>query len=646
MFKNLLSIKLFIFIISISFCLTNSVQSQDLILYLNKDGALTETPFPPFNPGTTGGELENVYDSVTWKYELKQNTTGTFYTINILVGCFSPYGCKMQAQFLLSHSGTETVLATSDTISAPLSGFTAIGYRYPSRSYKQYSGLDPTAVAGDQFIFRVKKISGLMGFVYLREADKGTSSIKLSQSLSAPLSPSLISPSDYATDQLTSLTLSWSPSANTSTYHLQVSKNSTFSNIIFDDSILTTTSKQIGPLENNIKYYWRVNAKNSAGSSPWSTIRNFTTIMGVPSSPELVSPSNSAIDQPVNLTLSWNPSENASTYRLQVSTNSDFSYIVFDDSTLTTTSKQIGSLENNIKYYWRVNAKNYYGTSPWSVVWSFITNISASVPINPNGGFEEATLGEKRGRDIPGWELSLNAGALATFEVVYDPVIEGNRALILETKVLGEKVYYIQAINAPFTVEPGTKYTYSVWVKADKEGPIVDFTVGDPLYNEWGRAHQVVITTKWQLVTFQFTAPANASAGRAPILFSESANSTYLPITYYIDDLRIVKSGQSVGIEEENQIPTEYMLSQNYPNPFNPNTRIQYFIPADVFVTLKIYDLYGREVETLINKQQEAGMYSITWQANSNPGGLSSGVYYYRLHAGKYSDVKKMLYLR
>ncbi len=88
--------------------------------------------------------------------------------------------------------------------------------------------------------------------------------------------------------------------------------------------------------------------------------------------------------------------------------------------------------------------------------------------------------------------------------------------------------------------------------------------------------------------------------------------------------------------------PESYALSQNYPNPFNPATIISYQIPADGFVTLKVYDILGKEVVTLVNEQQTMGRYSINFNATH----LASGVYIYELRAGEFVQSKKMMLLR
>ncbi len=100
------------------------------------------------------------------------------------------------------------------------------------------------------------------------------------------------------------------------------------------------------------------------------------------------------------------------------------------------------------------------------------------------------------------------------------------------------------------------------------------------------------------------------------------------------------------GTEEINTPPSGIFLSQNYPNPFNPSTRIVYKISSLNFVELEIYDLLGREVEVLVNEEQPAGVYSVEFFADKIENRLSGGIYFYRLKAGDYQSVKKMIYLK
>ncbi len=95
--------------------------------------------------------------------------------------------------------------------------------------------------------------------------------------------------------------------------------------------------------------------------------------------------------------------------------------------------------------------------------------------------------------------------------------------------------------------------------------------------------------------------------------------------------------------DEKNNIPKNFILYQNYPNPFNPTTTIEYQIPKSEYVTLKIYDVLGREVKTLINHEyKNVGSYKI----NFNGSNLSSSVYFYRIRAGNFVSTRKMLFIK
>jgi hypothetical protein len=103
-----------------------------------------------------------------------------------------------------------------------------------------------------------------------------------------------------------------------------------------------------------------------------------------------------------------------------------------------------------------------------------------------------------------------------------------------------------------------------------------------------------------------------------------------------------VGNGSPVSVTEERNVPKEYVLSQNYPNPFNPMTTIDYSLPEDGFVILKVYNLLGQEVATLVRKEMPAGSHSIAWNAQDLP----SGIYFYKITVGNHSKTNKMVLLK
>jgi hypothetical protein len=89
-------------------------------------------------------------------------------------------------------------------------------------------------------------------------------------------------------------------------------------------------------------------------------------------------------------------------------------------------------------------------------------------------------------------------------------------------------------------------------------------------------------------------------------------------------------------------IISDYSLSQNYPNPFNPSTSIEFRIQQSEFISLKVYDVLGNQITTLVNEQKSAGTYQVEFDASQ----LTSGIYFYELIAGKFRQTNKMLLLK
>jgi len=95
-------------------------------------------------------------------------------------------------------------------------------------------------------------------------------------------------------------------------------------------------------------------------------------------------------------------------------------------------------------------------------------------------------------------------------------------------------------------------------------------------------------------------------------------------------------------VDESGNNPNTFSLFQNYPNPFNPTTSIEYRVGSSEYVTLKVYDVLGREVATLVNEEKLPGEYEIEFDGSQ----LSSGIYFYKLTSGNFIETKKMIYLK
>lgn len=171
----------------------------------------------------------------------------------------------------------------------------------------------------------------------------------------------------------------------------------------------------------------------------------------------------------------------------------------------------------------------------------------------------------------------------------------------------------------------------------------VDIWITDSLQNDIG-AHlssQMAIgvyTAKWNVGslnpnlspgTYQCHMTANDLQSSSVPIFSDSIWMQFLPSLTSTDKIS----------QSNNYI---YTLNQNYPNPFNPTTTIKYSILKTSFVTLKVYDVLGKEITTLVNKEKQAGNYNIEFNGSD----LSSGVYFYKLQAGDFVKSQKMILLK
>ena len=132
-------------------------------------------------------------------------------------------------------------------------------------------------------------------------------------------------------------------------------------------------------------------------------------------------------------------------------------------------------------------------------------------------------------------------------------------------------------------------------------------------------------------------------------------NTAGLPCTKDSTQISVYNRSVLTSIQNEKQgnLPEGFLLYQNYPNPFNPETKIRFDVPdaspsrgftagRGVLMSLKVYDLLGHEITTLINRPLQPGTYEVTWDSSKYP----SGIFYYRLTAGKYSETKKMVVVK
>jgi hypothetical protein len=144
--------------------------------------------------------------------------------------------------------------------------------------------------------------------------------------------------------------------------------------------------------------------------------------------------------------------------------------------------------------------------------------------------------------------------------------------------------------------------------------------------------------------------PSDSTAGKKVLRVGNKIDSLVGIVYYSFNQYKFVPRTDAdffgvvlTGVDDrDNRIPQTYELSQNYPNPFNPSTIIEYAVPTAGLVSLKVYNILGQEIRTLVSGVQDAGHYRVRFDAKS----LGTGVYFYRLQAGSFSKVEKMLLLK
>ncbi len=311
---------------------------------------------------------------------------------------------------------------------------------------------------------------------------------------------------------------------------------------------------------------------------------------------------------------------------------------------------------------------DYFSGNPLPEEISYLNSLNVSSFGNPtsiNGPFDQASIDNVRSHLFP-QAIRATAGLLYWFAKEADllPIpltgayVSGTYDLYLDQT--GN--WYAQPLNGlePFTYNWEIKYldgagylqTYES-VKKEKEkrekdkdkkkdGDIIIETVISNYWFSVGTNSSIFSKTNNSYDYRDFMLRCTVTDGSST---TKTSNEWFVdvlstsPPQYAVEDNGGLKQEKYLAkVTEDETIPKEFSLEQNYPNPFNPTTRISYSLPEANFVTLKIYDMLGREVATLVNENKPAGKFEVEFDASK----LSSGIYVYKLVAGHYQITKKM----
>jgi len=416
-----------------------------------------------------------------------------------------------------------------------------------------------------------------------------------------PEKATILHPENGATDVTVIPELSWTSGGNLVQHKIYFGTSSALTEEHVVGSTYETNYK-LEPLTNNTTYYWRVDGINGAGVTI-GDVWNFTTEVVTKPAGKTGNPfpmPNTHVSHPTIFT--WKPGQEAISYNVHFGKTDSLKLVSSPVDTFYTPD----SLENNTKYYWRVDAVNTAGSTEGDL-WNFSTTFDNIAPLATifvtSESENENASGEKTTDGIFGYDGT--GEWLSDGEQTPMVQLRWPEAVVIDKVVLYD-------LAGPAQVTAG-KISFS-------DGSFIDI----PELPDDGSPYEVTFeqkSVKW--IRFQILEAVSEIRGLAEIEVFEY-------------------SGTSSTDNNFSGSPVSFALEQNYPNPFNPATTIRYRIPSASVVKLQVFDILGREITTLVNEYKTAGEYSVRF---NNPS-LTSGVYYYRLTAEDYSAIGKMLLVR
>jgi hypothetical protein len=293
--------------------------------------------------------------------------------------------------------------------------------------------------------------------------------------------------------------------------------------------------------------------------------------------------------------------------------------------------------------------------------------VGADGEIDPPSLTEKGTVGASDDDEVVGEDGVYNPGCIVTITVngsdphpvtgdsVYMRVFDGNQGSLTTSNYYGD---------SKKEAATGTDFDELFFeFPSDPDGPHTDTPLPVELMTFDAIARDGEVLLEWKtasetnLLGFYIERDGKIESGLIEGQGNTTIEQTYTwldegltnGVTYYynlitqdLDGVQMVANEQPVSATPMAHLPTRFALHQNYPNPFNPWTDIKYDIPEDTKVTLKVYNVLGAEVATLVDAEQEANFYTVRWDTKD----LASGVYFCTITAGDFKAVKKMVLLK
>ncbi len=524
--------------------------------------------------------------------------------------------------------------------------------------------------------------------------------------LAALSPPNPLSPSNGAVSQALPLVMSWSSVANATGYSLEMAMDSLFTLVVLRDPALVSPGRQVNGLPNNTRFYWHVSSRNVAGSGPWSPTWTLTTLSSaflsgsVTFSGDLSSDSYKMFGLPGIGTRNVGsilPGSQNVDWRILRETGMDTTYPAYYQDLTADSVLRTG------EGYWLLSKKTLNvsrtDTLPplaqdgtfaigvhqgWNIICNpFTVSVLRSAVITANGLSAGTLFWEHDGTTttssgttldpFKGYYFFNDSANVSSLKFPYPfagsvakhadpPGYEWRVELIFDGEHSSDRDNYIGISSA---ATPGRN-------ALDQHEPPLFFDNGFLyfLHPEWDSRYPRFATDvrsdtgSGQAWHFEVWNPqrgtgkitflgVDAIPDQLSVVLVNAMNSSsvdirrsnvysYQTISNRMQFTLLVGTEEYVHNEVSKLTPRTFALEQNYPNPFNPKTVIRGQWTGDSDVRLVVYDVLGRQVSTLANSRYPAGRYSFTFDGAN----LASGVYFYRLTAGSFSAVRKMLLVR
>lgn len=388
--------------------------------------------------------------------------------------------------------------------------------------------------------------------------------------------------------------------------------------------------------------------------SSWITWANPTLGNDTTYFTALAYPSNKQVGLDTSITFKWDKVNKAETYYFELSTDPSFTSIDKSDSITIAadTSETFSGLSESTKYYWRVKVKSTSGVGPWSNAFSFVTTLTLPtapqlVSANSNSiGYVTLKWNRVAGAN----QYSIQIAFDSAFTTIFKSSSTSDTSTSLSWFSEGKEYYWrVKASNlagnslwsnienftilyAPTNLDIQDSTSNQVKLTWTNNSSIADGNVIERMESPQ-TSFSVIDTVKGTGNTYVDKNVKPGTVNYRIKAYKDSLESEYS------NEVSITVTGIK---GEKRQIPTKYSVNQNYPNPFNPTTEIGFALPKSGLTKVVIYDVLGREIQTLLDKELKAGYYEVTFNADNLP----SGVYFYRIHSGDFIQTKKMILMK